>query len=48
MLLAAEVGIYVPIILVLFAVFLYFVLRRRAPRRTTERMDSGEGQRLDF
>ncbi len=44
--LASTVGLYVPIVLVLFAVFVYLVIRRRRPRET-EVVESGEGQRLE-
>ena len=44
--LASTVGLYVPIVLVLFAVFVFAMVRRRRPR-DTEVIESGEGQRLE-
>lgn len=43
---ASAIGLYVPIVLALFAVFLYFVLRRRRPR-DTDIVESGDAQRLE-
>jgi TfoX/Sxy family transcriptional regulator of competence genes len=43
---AAEVGLYVPIVLVAFVVFLLFMVRARP--RSRQRLEEGGGQRADY
>lgn len=46
MIVAVEVGLYVPIVLVLFAAFVLYMARARP--KSARRLEEGGGQRMDY